>query len=69
MTPVPAMSTMHEDVQEGTCKNEEERQKPKSVREVLGPKQDTGNSQQDRAHQERARRPEAPLCGDAPADM
>jgi hypothetical protein len=50
MTPVPAMSTMHEDVQEGTCKNEEERQKPKSVGEVLGPKQHAGNSQQDRAH-------------------
>jgi hypothetical protein len=69
MVSVPAVSPMHEDVQEWTCENEEEGQKPKSVREVLGPEQDAADDQQDSADDKRTRRPEAALRRSALAMM
>jgi hypothetical protein len=56
-----AVTSVHEHVHEGAGEDEQVGQEPKSVREMLGPQQDTANGQEGRADEKSTRCPERPV--------
>jgi hypothetical protein len=58
VTAMPTVTAVHEDVHEGARENEQIREIPEGVRQVLGPKKDAANDQEDDAHEKGARCPE-----------
>jgi hypothetical protein len=53
MASVPAMTSVHEHMHQRACENEEVGQVAKSVREVLGPKQDPADDNKGGADEKR----------------
>jgi hypothetical protein len=58
MSTVPAMSTMHEDVQQRASQNQQERQKAERMGAVLGKQKETGDDRKPRERQSRLGSPE-----------
>src|SRR5262249_39688764 len=59
--PVASVIAVHEEGHQGTCEDQEIRQKPQRMSEVLGPEQKPHDEEQNRANEKCARGPETTL--------